>query len=428
MLNEADNQLLTQTSPQTPMGAFVRRFWLPFLLSEELAEPDGPPVRVRLLGEDLIAFRATDGSVGLVDAFCPHRRAPMFFGRNEECGLRCVYHGWKFDVSGACVDMPSEPPDSLFKSKVGITAYPVRDAHAVLWAYLGPRDTAGDLPHLVWMDQPNEYRFMGRWLQRSNFVQAIEGELDSSHLSSLHQPLVPDPKLPPTAGFGKYVREDTAPTWTIRERPYGLSATARRHADGTRGYFRTNQFLLPFGSLISPDHGRARMMRFWVPRDDETTLVIAVNYHEDRPVSEDEAAGYRAGEYGFCVVRPGTDWPVPGPDNDYLMSREVQQTKTTTGIPGIRVQDLAMVEGMGARVDRRFEHLGTSDTAIIAMRRTLLDGARALANGTPPVAAAGGDLYRVRSWSAVITDDEFTEQMDALQQPEAEARRTAVPT
>jgi len=398
------------------MGGFVRRFWLPFLLSEELAEPDGPPVRVRLAGEDLIAFRATDGSVGLVDAFCPHRRAPMFFGRNEECGLRCVYHGWKFDASGACVDMPSEPPDSLFKSKVRINAYPVRDAHGILWAYLGPPDAAGELPHLVWMDQPREYCFMGRWLQRSNFVQAIEGELDSSHLSSLHQPLVSDPKLPPT-GLGKYVREDTAPTWTIRERDYGLTATARRRADGDRAYYRTNQFLLPFGSLIAPDQGRARMMRFWVPRDDESTLVIAINYHEDRPVGEEEAAGYRAGEFGFCVVRPGTDWPVPGPDNDYLMSREVQRTKTTTGIPGIRNQDLAMVEGMGPCVDRRFEHLGTSDSAVIAMRRTLLNGARDLANGTPPVAAAGGDLYRVRSWAAVITDAEFAAQADELQQP-----------
>jgi hypothetical protein len=268
------------------------------------------------------------------------------------------------------------------------------------------------------MDQPNEYRFMGRWLQRSNFVQAIEGELDSSHLSSLHQPLVPDLTLPPTAGFGKYVREDTAPTWTIRDRPYGLSVTARRRADDARAYYRTNQFLLPFGSLIAPDKGRARMMRFWVPRDDETTLVIAINYHEDRAIGEAEAAGNRAGEYGFCVVRPGTDWPVPGPDNDYLMNRDVQRSKTTTGIPGVRVQDLAMVEGMGTRVDRRFEHLGTSDSAIIAMRRTLLNGARALGSGTSPVAASGGELYRVRSWSAVITDDEFAEQIDDLQQPE----------
>jgi phthalate 4,5-dioxygenase len=177
--------------------------------------------------------------------------------------------------------------------------------------------------------------------------------------------------------------------------------------------------LLPFGSLIAPDTGRARMMRFWVPRDDESTLVIAINYHEDKPISEAEAAGYRAGENGFCVVRPGTQWPVPGPDNDYLMSRDVQRTKTRTGIPGIRNQDLAMVEGMGPVVDRRLEHLGTSDSAVIAMRRTLLNGADALANGTPPVAAAGGELYRVRSWSAVITDAEFAEQAEELQQPAA---------
>src|SRR5665213_1431002 len=199
MLSIAENEKITRVGPGTSMGSLMRRYWQPFLLSEELAEEDGPPVRVRLLGEDLIAFRASDGSVGLVDAFCPHRRAPMFFGRNEECGLRCVYHGWKFDASGTCVDMPSERPDSLFKTKVGTKAYPVRDAHGVLWAYLGPRDAAGELPHLVWMDQPREYRFMGRWLQRSNFVQAIEGELDSSHLSSLHQPLVSDPTLPPTS-------------------------------------------------------------------------------------------------------------------------------------------------------------------------------------------------------------------------------------
>jgi hypothetical protein len=175
--------------------------------------------------------------------------------------------------------------------------------------------------------------------------------------------------------------------------------------------------LLPFGSLIAPDKGRARMMRFWVPRDDETTLVIAINYYEDHPISETEAAGYRAGEYGFCVVRPGTQWPVPGPDNDYLVNRDVQRTKTTTGIPGIRNQDLAMVEGMGPRVDRRFEHLGTSDSAVIAMRRTLLNGARDLENGTAPGAAAGGDLYRVRSWAEVITDHEFSEQAEELQRP-----------
>src|ERR1700684_4389184 len=127
MLKPADNERITRVGPGTPMGNLQRRYWIPCALSEELPERDGAPVRVRLLGEDLVAFRDTDGKIGLVDAFCPHRRAPMFFGRNEECGLRCVYHGWKFDRDGNCVDMPSEPPDSLFKTKVRIGAYPTHE-------------------------------------------------------------------------------------------------------------------------------------------------------------------------------------------------------------------------------------------------------------------------------------------------------------
>src|ERR1700727_1789280 len=141
MLSREENQLVTQVGQGTPMGNTMRMYWIPALLSKEVAEPDGPPKRVRLLGEDLIAFRDSGGAVALVGAYCPHRRAPMFFGRNEECGLRCVYHGWKFDKTGACVDMPSEPPDSLFKNKVTINAYPTWEGGDVIWAYLGPAGT-----------------------------------------------------------------------------------------------------------------------------------------------------------------------------------------------------------------------------------------------------------------------------------------------
>jgi phthalate 4,5-dioxygenase len=406
MLSQADNDKLTRTGAGTPMGDFMRRFWLPFLTASELPVSDGAPQRVRLLGEDLIAFRTTDGAVGLVEAFCPHRRAPMFFGRNEEHGLRCVYHGWKFDLNGACVDMPSEPADSLFRDKVRIGAYPVREKGGVLWAYLGPAASMGELSHFAWMGVPEDYRFTGRWLQRSNYAQAIEGELDSAHLSSLHQPIADPADAPAASSFGRYMRDDRAPSWIVSERPYGLSVTARRNADG-RGYFRTNHFFLPAATLIAPDEGKARMWRFWVPRDDQTTLVIAINFHEDRAITEAEAAAYRNGDMGFVVKRPGTDWPQPGPDNDYLIDRSVQRTKTATGIPGIRVQDLAMVEGMGTRVDRAREHLGTSDSALIAMRRSLLRGADALAAGTEPAAAAAAGAYAVRAWSAVMTDDEF---------------------
>jgi phenylpropionate dioxygenase-like ring-hydroxylating dioxygenase large terminal subunit len=146
MLKPEENERLCRVGPGTPMGALLRRYWLPAVLSEELPEADGAPVRVRMLGEDLIAFRDSNGEVGLVSAFCPHRRAPMFFGRNEECGLRCVYHGWKFDRNGTCVDMPSEPPDSLFKTKVTIDAYPTWEGAGMVWAYLGPPEHRPPVP------------------------------------------------------------------------------------------------------------------------------------------------------------------------------------------------------------------------------------------------------------------------------------------
>src|SRR6266581_4421899 len=151
MLSATDNELLTQVGPGTPMGEFLRRFWLPALLSDELPEADGDPIRTRTLGEDLVAFRDSNGSVGIVDAFCPHRRAPLFYGRNEECGLRCAYHGWKFDTSGQCLDIPSEPADSDFRQKVQIDAYPTREWGGVIWVYMGPKDAMpAELPHMEW--------------------------------------------------------------------------------------------------------------------------------------------------------------------------------------------------------------------------------------------------------------------------------------
>ena len=421
MLSAEENELLTRIGAGTPMGEFVRRFWLPFLLADELA-PDGPPLRVKLLGENLVAFRATDGRVGLMDAFCPHRRAPIFFGRNEEDGMRCVYHGWKFDLTGACVDMPSEPPDSLFKSKVTIAAYPVREKAGVLWAYLGPAGTEGEIPHHEWMDVPDSHRYLGRWEQQSNFVQAIEGEIDSAHLSSLHQPLNA-PDVPKASSFGAYLRDDGAPRWSIRERDFGLSVTARRNADDGFGYFRTNQYLLPCSSLIAPEPGRQRMMRTWVPMDDVSTQVLGVNYLVDRPLSDDDLAALRAGENGFPLAIPGTHRPEANSANDYLIDRNVQRTATTTGIRGIRVQDLAMVEGLGPISDRTREHLGSSDAALIAMRRLLMRNATALRDsGAVPTAVQGGEMYHVQGWSDVLSDGVFEREQDRRIRLDAEVR------
>src|ERR1019366_5051471 len=181
-----ENERLTRVMPGSPMGNLMRRYWQPAALSEELPEPDGAPVRVRLLGEDLIAFRDSNGGVGLVDAFCPHRRAPMFFGRNEAGGLRCVYHGWKFDAAGTCVDMPSEPPDSLFKTKVTIKAYPTFEAGDVIWTYMGPPAEMPERPDYEWMRAPRTHRILSKTYEAANYLQGLEGGLDTAHSSFAH--------------------------------------------------------------------------------------------------------------------------------------------------------------------------------------------------------------------------------------------------
>jgi phthalate 4,5-dioxygenase oxygenase subunit len=214
MLSKVDNDLLTQTDRGTPMGEYLRRYWHPVMLAEEVPEPDCPPKRVRILGEDLVGYRDTNGDIGLIDNYCPHRRASMFFGRNEECGLRCVYHGWKFDKDGNCVDMPSEPAESNFKDKVRITAYPAREYGGLIWAYLGPLELMPNLPELEWARVPADQRILSKRLQLSSYSQAVEGGIDSSHVSFLHTILDQDQEDDLAASgvtLQEYMMADTSP-------------------------------------------------------------------------------------------------------------------------------------------------------------------------------------------------------------------------
>ena len=214
MLKPEENERLTRIGPGTPAGDLFRRYWQPVALSSELPEADGAPIRVRLLGEDLIAFRDTNGDIGLVDAFCPHRRAPMFFGRNEECGLRCVYHGWKFDKDGTCVDMPSEPPDSLFKTKVTIAAYPTFEAGDVIWAYLGAPADMPPKPDFEWMRAPATHRIVSKTYEAANYLQGLEGGLDTSHSSFAHNERL---------GDRNWIRNrDGAPRLDVERTDYGI--------------------------------------------------------------------------------------------------------------------------------------------------------------------------------------------------------------
>src|SRR5574341_1332070 len=236
MLTREDNNVLTGVGPGTPAGELLREYWLPAFLPREV-EADGVPLRVRLLGEDLIAFRASDGQIGIVAENCPHRGASMFFGRNEEHGLRCVYHGWKFDASGACVDMPNEPPESNFKHKVRIGAYPCIEKNGVVWVYMGPREDPPPLPALPWLTLPEDQRYLSMRVQDCNWAQAVEGGIDSSHISFLHSALDESgqrvSRVGPRAGralLPAFTTSDSAPRFEVLDTPYGVLIGARRDA------------------------------------------------------------------------------------------------------------------------------------------------------------------------------------------------------
>lgn len=385
MLSKEDNEKLTRVGPGTPMGELMRRFWIPACLAEEVPEPNCPPVRVRLLGEDLIAFRDTDGKVGLVDAFCPHRRAPMFFGRNEECGLRCVYHGWKFDVEGTCVDAPNEP-NSDFKDKVNITAYPTYEAADVIWTYMGPPDKMPPKPNYEFIRVPKKHYFISKTFQDSNWLQALEGGIDLSHSSFAHNNNLADKNALRTV--------DPHPKIEVVKTDYGYFYGGIRNLRERGLYVRVAQYIVPFhqmrGAMTRWDNGGLEKTptvngHMWVPIDDNTTYVYNWMYSRDEstPVTEEHI------EYYETIMGRWKQHRIQGPEykliqnkaNDYLIDREVQRTKTFTGIDGVNTQDMALQEGMGQIVDRSKEKLGTADVGVIAARQLLLEALENMAEG-----------------------------------------------
>ena len=411
MLSKEENELLTRTGPGTPMGEYFRRYWMPVLMSEELPEPDCPPLRLQILGEKLVAFRATDGSVGLLDEICPHRRASLFWGRNEEQGLRCVYHGWKFDPTGNCVDMPNEPPEYEFKRRVQTKSYPTQDYGGLIWAYMGPPEKMPELPRFEWALVRPEQREISKRFQETNYLQAVEGGIDSSHSNFLHASVDAfrlTPKYWETVKDwdslrAKYHPLDKAPVFTTKRTDFGVLIGARRNAEEDSYYWRITQFLLPSYTMIPADPGKPINGHVWVPIDDETCWAFSMTWTAEGdlpPLPEDK--GISNNGIGIHAdVDPKTFRPLRNRYNDYLIDRQLQKTKTMTGILGTGEQDMAMQESMGTVVDRSLERLGTSDTAIIAMRRVLLREVKALEEGREPHAAKHGDVYHVRSASAV---------------------------
>ena len=413
MLSREENELLIRTQRGMPGGEYFRRYWLPAVLASEVPAPDCPPVRVKMLGEDLLAFRDTRGRVGLVDEKCAHRRASLFWGRNEECGLRCVYHGWKYDVNGACVDMPNEPPEYGFENKVRLTAYPTREYGGIIWAYMGPPERTPELPKLEWARLPASHCYVSKRFQQTNYLQAIEGGIDSSHSNFLHASVdafrVTDAYVErvkhSTNLRAKYHLLDKSPRFTVKKTDYGLIIAVRRNAEEDTYYWRLTQFLLPSHTIIPYQKGGSINGHCWVPRDDETCWVWTMSWNPEAPLCEEDWTAIRKETFVHARVDPVTFRPLRNQDNNYGVDREQQRTSSMTGMLGFATQDMAIQESMGPVVDRTRERLGTSDTAIIGMRRLLLQEIGALQQGREPFAPHHGDIYWVRSASMVLKRD-----------------------
>jgi phenylpropionate dioxygenase-like ring-hydroxylating dioxygenase large terminal subunit len=414
MLSIEDNELLCRTGPGTPMGNLMREYWIPCMLSSELAHPDSEPVRVLLLGERLIGFRDTAGKVGLLRDNCPHRGASLFFGRNEEVGLRCVYHGWKFDVDGRCTDMPGEPLESDFKDKVRAVAYPTRERGGVVWAYLGPRTCPPPLPdiegNMVEGGAPTAVQHACNWLQVG------EGAIDTSHAGFLHFGSLKAEDYPDRT-FSRYLLVNRAPKYAVVDTDIGVTYGAHRQVDDEHDFWRIAHFLLPFYTMnpqgmlgAGPQGWQAR-----VPMDDTHMMSFGFGGPpRQRPATRQNSLANRAQPAGQPrQLLPNTsDWygrfrPESSLDNDFFIDRELQRANQGpngfTGIQGIARQDQAVTSSMGPIYDRGREHLGSSDAMIIRVRRRLLNVVNAFAqtDATPPGVDAP-TLYHLRSGSALL--------------------------
>jgi phenylpropionate dioxygenase-like ring-hydroxylating dioxygenase large terminal subunit len=417
MLSREENECLTRTGPGTPMGNVFRSYWLPVLLSEQLAEPAGGQVRVKVLGEELLAFRDSKGRVGLVEPRCPHRGANLYFARNEEGGLRCVFHGWKFDVQGNCLEMPTMPPEryATLCEKARIKAYPVREYAGYIWAWMGD-GAEPELPQLEFALVPPSHRYVSKKLQECNWAQAAEGGVDTAHFSFLHQPvthtetdLVEKSPLA-TRGFARetmshehvrWMRDDTRPRYEVRGHEAGLVLAGCRDAGPGEHYWRIAQYLMPSHAYTpSATPGQTYHAQCWVPIDDESCWVFLYSWNPDRPLTAEERDSYRKG--GAVYPELDADWkPLRNRSNDYLIDRGLQKTENFTGIIGVSEQDAAIQDSQGRIADRTREMLGATDLGVVRFRRLMLDAAKTVAAGGDAPAVAAPRAYRVRAGGIV---------------------------
>ena len=453
MLAPEDNELVTNTNRGTPMGDVFRHYWMPVALSEELPGPDCEPLRVRILGEDLIAFRDTNGDPGLVDAFCPHRGAPMFFGRNEEEGLRCIYHGWKFDVTGACVDLPNAPEGETYKDKVKIKAYPCEDKGDLIWAYMGPAEHKPPFPEFEWTKLPKSHRYVTKFVEQCNYLQAMEGDYDPSHARFLHSTLQPvavdelrgagsqqnifafpvpdDEKFPRAVGNRRIrAKEDSLPG----QRGQGLNAkledyehsmlsvSVQETPDGKYAATVGATWWMPIfctAGIAFNGHYSSNMR---IPIDNESLMFYRLRWSFEE-ISDDQLAEYKNGGYSHPEVIPGTWMPKANLQNDYLIDRLSQKTFSYSGIKTFPLQDIALIEAQwGPIAKREYEHLVSSDYMIIHVRQRLLKAAKEMQEGKAPEGPFHPEVFRIHRENAIANTAE-----EAVQQARSKALAAQIP-
>ena len=410
MFSREENEFLTRVGPGTPMGTLMRRYWIPALLSEEVLLRDCAPARVKLLGEDLVAFRDREGRVGLLGEHCSHRGTSLFYGRNEACGLTCIYHGWKYDVDGNVLETPAEPADSDFKKKIHHTAYPCKEVAGIVFTYMGPRDKLPLLPAYEWVSLPADRMHVVKAYLECNYLQGIEGDFDSSHTSFLHCNNLTDLAR---------LNRDGAPTLEAEETAYGMRAVSIRKLGADQSYVRISPFIMPAFSIVPGpatakfDENDSRAFRFWIPSDDTSTWFYILTMR-DTPFSDEERGAARSWiDSSYRRIRNAS--------NHYLQDRELQRTRTYSGIKAVipAEQDACATESMGPIYDRTQEHLGYSDKTIIALRKTLLLAAKSLQEGREPphviLDSKHNDFSRLRAVKGVLPANRSWRELPELE-------------
>jgi len=408
MMTAEENDLLCRVEGDAPMGQLMRRHWIPACLSEEVSEPDGKPLKVRLLGEDLVVFRDSDGRLGILDEYCPHRRASLVYGRNEECGLRCLYHGWKMDVEGNVVEMASEPPESGFVEKVKMKAYPAHEAGGFVWTYMGPRETMRAFEPPAFAPTPDTRVSIVKIHVRCNWAQVMEGQIDSAHSSSLHSSDMRPAKVDGAKAVDTHwlrPSTDKAPRLQVERTSYGFHYAAIRRPimnAATHDYVRRTVYIAPFTALIPPNNAY-NVATVLAPMDDTNTMFHFIAWSETGGIEQE---AWRK----FNVAQPGIDLDrnyrnLRTRENDYLQDRNAMKLGNFTGIRGIPNQDIAMWETMGPIADRTREKLGASDLAVVEFRRLMVEAARQMRAGGPALGTTDPHIPHacIRSFEGVVT-------------------------